>query len=81
MPYFEQVTIPDEMFFQSILLNSPLRDTIVNDDQRFIKWPGPSVLGVGEFDELRQAPDLFARKFDETVDTAVLDRIDEEWLQ
>lgn len=81
VPYFEQVTVPDEMFFQSILLNSPLRDTIVNDDQRFIKWPGPAVLGLEAFDELSQAADLFARKFDDTLDAAVLDRIDQAWLR
>jgi hypothetical protein len=76
-PFFEQVRVPDEMFFQTILLNSPLAGTIVNDDLRFIKWPGPAVLTGADLEELLAAPDLYARKFDETVDAAVLDAIDE----
>lgn len=80
VPYFERVRIPDEMFFQSILLNSPLAGTIVNDDQRLIKWPGPAILGSADWDDISVAPDLFARKFDETVDRSILDRIDRELL-
>jgi hypothetical protein len=76
VPYFERVRVPDEMFFQTILINSPLRGTVVNDDLRFIKWPGPMVLTAAHLDEIRQTPDLFARKFDETVDGTVLDAID-----
>lgn len=79
VPYFERVRVPDEMFFQTILINSPLRGTIVNDDLRFIKWPGPTVLTEEHLEEIRQAPDLFARKFDDTVDRSVLDAID-RWV-
>jgi len=79
VPYFERVRIPDEMFFHTVLLNSPLRETIVNDDLRFIRWPGPKVLTTAELGDLRHAPDLFARKFDETVDAAVLSAID-AWI-
>ena len=79
VPYFERVRVPDEMFFQTILLNSPLRDSIVNDDLRFIQWPGPKVLTTADLDDLRQAPDLYARKFDESVDAGVLDAID-SWI-
>ena len=78
--YFERVHVPDEMFFQTILLNSPLARTIVDDDLRFIKWPGPAILTGAAFDELKSAPDLWARKFDERVDSAVLDRIDRDLL-
>jgi hypothetical protein len=77
--YFERVRIPDEMFFQTILVNSPLRATLVNDDLRLIKWPGPAVLTSADLDEIKRAPDLLARKFDETVDAAVLDEID-RWI-
>lgn len=78
--FFRHAWIPDEMFFQTILLNSPLRDTIVHDDLRFIKWPGPAVLTSADWDAIAAAPDLFARKFDETVDGAILDTIDRRIL-
>jgi hypothetical protein len=80
IPFFERVRVPDEMFFQTILLNSPLRDTIVNDDLRFIKWPGPKVLTEADWDEIRTAPDLFARKFDREQDAAIMDHIDQHLL-
>lgn len=73
---FEQAEIPDEMFFQTILINSPLRDTVVNDDLRLIKWPGPAVLTSADWDDILASPDLFARKFDERVDATILARID-----
>ena len=61
IPFFERVRIPDEMFFQTILLNSPLRADIVNDDLRLIKWPGPEVLTSAALDEIERASDLLAR--------------------
>jgi hypothetical protein len=74
--FFERVRVPDEMFFQTMLLNSPLAGTIVNDDLRLIKWPGPAVLTMNDWEEIREAPDLFARKFDEEADGRILDEID-----
>jgi hypothetical protein len=77
--FFEHVWIPDEVFFQTIILNSPLRDTVVNDDLRHIDWtrlPAPSVFRREHFDELIDSGKLFARKFDETVDAEILELLD-----
>lgn len=77
--FFEHVWIPDELFFQTIVLNSPLRDTVVNDDLRHIDWtrlPAPSVFRRDDLDELVGSGKLFARKFDSTVDAEVLDLLD-----
>lgn len=80
--FFRFVDVPDEIFFQTILLNSPLRDELVNDDLRHVEWRdpavagGPAVLGSGDFDRIASSPNLFARKFDVTVDAEVLDMID-----
>jgi hypothetical protein len=82
--FFKYVNVPDELFFQTIVMNSPLRDTVVNDDLRYVEWRepetagGPAVLGKGDFDKLRTAPDLFARKFDMSFDSEILDLIDRE---
>jgi Core-2/I-Branching enzyme len=77
--FFRHVDIPDELFFQTILLNSELGATIVNDNLRYIDWTRgrrPAVLTVGDFDALRRSPKLFARKFDVEQDEEVLDLID-----
>jgi hypothetical protein len=83
--FFKYVDVPDELFFQTILINSPLRDTIVNDDLRHIVWRDPSagspaVLTEVDFAGLASSSKLFARKFDTRVDKRVLDRIDGELL-
>jgi hypothetical protein len=81
--FFRGVDIPDEIFFQTILLNSDLRDTIVNDNLRYIDWTQgrrPAILRTRDLDALRASPKLFARKFDVTQDEAVLDLIDRELL-
>jgi hypothetical protein len=77
------VLIPDEIFYQTILLNSPLQQTVVNDEVHYIAWPElsgphPDILGVPDFDRFMATDKLFARKFDATVDSTVLDRIDAE---
>lgn len=82
--FFRHVDIPDEIFFQTILLNSELQDTIVNDNLRYIDWTRgsrPAILEVRDFEALRASPKLFARKFDVHQDEAVLDLIDRYLLQ
>lgn len=82
--YFKYVDVPDEHFFHTLLLNSPFGDSIVNDDLRYADWsahgPNPSILRSDNFDALAQTGDLFARKFDATVDHEILDIIDERIL-
>jgi hypothetical protein len=70
---------PDELYFQTVLLNSPLAGTVVDDNLRYIDWsgePAPKVLRTEDFDMLVTSDKLFARKFDVTVDAEVLDRLD-----
>jgi hypothetical protein len=77
--FFEHVLIPDELFFQTIVVNSSLRETIVNDNLRFIDWsrePAPAILRVSDFPALVESGKLFARKFDSTVDSRILDMLD-----
>ena len=77
--FFQHVWIPDEIFFQTILLNSPLRDDVVNDNLRYIDWsrlPAPAILGADDYEAIVGSTALFARKFDPTLDAAVLDMLD-----
>ncbi len=82
--FFRRVDIPDEIFFHTILMNSPLSDTIVNDNLRYIDWTSgirPAILETSDFEALRNSPKLFARKFDVVRDANVLDMIDSELLR
>lgn len=78
--FFQHVFIPDELFFQSIVINSALSDTVENDNLRYLDWsrePAPAVLTRRDLDAIAASTALFARKFDETVDATILDLIDE----
>jgi hypothetical protein len=79
--FFKHVFIPDELFFQTIIVNSPLRDTIVNDNLRYIDWsrePAPAILRSADLPQLAASGKLFARKFDMTVDATILDLLDQQ---
>ena len=82
--FFKFVFAPDEIFFQTILANSPFKNDLLNQKLHLIKWPPqsshPLTFRLDHFDELANSPALFARKFDATVDDAILDRIDKDIL-
>ncbi len=85
--HFKYSYIPDEIFFQTIIMNSPFRENVVNDNSRCIDWsrPGPTghppwIWRKEDIDALARSPGLFARKFDSDVDSEILDLIDERLL-
>jgi hypothetical protein len=83
--FFKYVDVPDEIFFQTIVLNSPFREMAVNDDLRYIDWKdpeagSPGILLTSDFENLVASPKLFARKFDVRVDPEILDLIDQRIL-
>lgn len=79
--FFRHVHVPDEIFFQTIVMNSSFRDRVDPDALRYVDWIGdvdnPKVLTMTDYDAFMQSNALFARKFDPGVDAAVLDRIDD----
>lgn len=74
---FRDTLGPDEFFLQTVAYNSPWRDQIVNDTLRCIDWKrgSPYVFTVEDYDMLSKSSALFARKFDMTVDTEIIDTI------
>jgi hypothetical protein len=82
--FFRFVDVPDEIFFQTIVLNSAFRDKVVNDDLRYVEWRdpavagGPAVLGERDYPKLARSDKLFARKFDVSQDAVILDLLDQK---
>jgi hypothetical protein len=70
----------DEFWFQTLLMNSPLKDKVINEPLWYIDWRGmskhPRVLTVLDFPSLIQSGLFFARKFDIYEDESVLDLLD-----
>lgn len=90
--FFKHVYLPEEIFFQTVLLNSRFREKAVNDNLKYMEWlpddvelgeerGRPKTLRSEDFDQLASVPHLFARKFDVTRDADILDMIDERLLQ
>lgn len=78
--FFKGVGIPDEHFFQTILMNSPHSDKISNRYFRLLNWPKgfASQFALEDFEYIQKSEQLFARKFDTESDAALLDLIDRE---
>ena len=87
--FFRNTWIPDEVFFQTLLLHSDvsLQQMLVNQNHRLIKWPTegdklgfichPTVLTEADIPLIRESHCLFARKFDEQASKEVLNWIDQ----
>ncbi len=78
--HFKRTIIPDEAVFQTIVCGES--DLVVSqDNRRYEKWMGedpshPQILRRSDVDSFMQSGKDFARKFQERVDSAVLDEID-----
>jgi hypothetical protein len=76
----------DEYFWHTILLNSPLRNRVSNTNLQYARYIPPTgrgmTFGAENLDELKAASSsyFFAKKFDATVDTGILDLIDLDLL-
>ncbi len=57
----------DEVYFHTVILNSPFKDSVVNDNKRLVRWDKrsqrPSVLTERDWFEVATSDKLFARKF------------------
>jgi hypothetical protein len=86
--FYEHTLIADEGFFQTVIMNTSYTSTIINDDKRAIDWipMGTIKLRPRDFTTedklyLTKSNNLFARKFDETIDLKILDMLDKHIAQ
>jgi hypothetical protein len=77
--FYRHTLIADEGFFQTVIMNTSYKAAIVNDDKRTIDWVPmgtiklrPRDFTIQDANFLMASPDLFARKFDETIDRDIL---------
>jgi hypothetical protein len=80
--FYKRTFAPNEMMWQTILMNSPFKDRIVNDNMRYIEFirSHPRILTKKDYSTLKNSGRLFARKFDSDVDREILDIIDREMI-
>ncbi|MEA5592808.1 beta-1,6-N-acetylglucosaminyltransferase [Rivularia sp. UHCC 0363] len=80
--YYKRVCNSDESFIQTILLNSKKFD-LYNGNQRYFDFSKtkngrPKVLTISDYDAIVQSNAHFARKFDISKDSKILDILDRE---
>jgi hypothetical protein len=70
--YYENTFCADEIYFQTFLMNSSFRDTIENNNLRYIDWNKgpqfPRVLDSSDYESVIMSGKHFARKFEEGSD-------------
>lgn len=74
---FFHTVCADEVFLHSIVMDSPYKDTVVSNSLRAVDWTRgtPYVYKSEDVDELLKSEKLFARKFDENIDLAAIEKI------
>jgi len=73
---FKYSFIPTEMFFHTVIGNSPYRNSVTNHNYRFIPWsPGhqghPDNITIRHKNDIKNSGCLFARKFDLEIDPEI----------
>jgi len=85
LAYYKYTLAVDELFFQTILKHidtQKINKSIFDVRPTFMKWQNnassPKILLTNDFDELVSLPNrfLFARKFNERIDSNILDMLD-----
>ncbi len=73
---YKETLCADEVFIQTLLSNSEFANK-VQGNLRYIDWGrgNPYVFRASDYDELMKNDMIFARKFDETVDSQIVDMI------
>jgi len=70
----------DEFIFQTLVLNSSFKSQVVNNNLLFLDRekgaPHPNILTTSHLKAMLQSDKLFARKFDMSRESAVLDELD-----
>lgn len=80
----------DEMFLQTVVLNSKYAEKICNShtmpsisDTRYIDWErgAPYIFREGDYGELKRTSALFARKFDADLDHEIVEKLYKDLLK
>jgi hypothetical protein len=63
--FFRHSHVPDESFIQTVVMNSPFRDSVANTGLRYVEWDGgfnPRVLEKSDLGAIQASGCPFARK-------------------
>ncbi|WP_299431495.1 beta-1,6-N-acetylglucosaminyltransferase [uncultured Aquimarina sp.] len=77
--FYHKLLIAEESFFQTVLMNTSFKETIINDNKRVVIYIAdgdtkfkPKTLTDSDIDLLIEGDNLFVGKFDERIDESIL---------
>lgn len=80
---FQFTSCCDEVFFHTLLFNSKLKGSIIEEDLRYYDWHRtypkeqlPRVLSITDFDKIKCSNALFCRKIDNLLSHDLIEKID-----
>jgi hypothetical protein len=82
--FFRSASCPDELFFQTLVMNSPFRARVLGHNFRYVQWPedgarNPKVLDESDFERIaaaRQSAGFhFCRKIDSRASATLVPRL------
>jgi hypothetical protein len=78
--FFGSVSCADEMFFQTLVMNSRFRERVLARNFRYVQWPeqggrNPKILDEHDFERIAASKAHFCRKVDSRVSAALLPRL------
>jgi hypothetical protein len=78
--FFRRCACPDEMFFQTLVMNSPFASRVLGQNFRYVQWPehgarNPKILDEGDFERIAASRAHFCRKIDSEASAALLPRL------
>lgn len=78
--FFHSVSCPDEMFFQTLVMNSRFAGQVVGSNFRYIQWPAhdarnPEVLDEGDFERIAASGAHFCRKIESGASAVLVQRL------
>jgi len=78
--FFRTVTCPDELFFQTLVMNSRFAERVLGHNFRYIQWPeqgarNPKVLDEDDFDRIAASHAHFCRKIDSRASAGLLRKL------
>lgn len=75
--YFFNTFRADEVFLQTIVMNSPYADTVTKNCMRYIDWERgiPYIFRLEDYNDIINSNMIFARKFSTSVDREIIEKI------
>ena len=78
--FFRYCACPDELFFQTIVMNSPFARRVLGHNFRYVQWPrdgarSPAILVDADFARIAASGAHFCRKLDSRLSATLLSRL------